>query len=152
MQSAICLLRGSFPNVAQGCWNILVPDHPRYRFDLCNQLVEIVDGDIGVNELRFPLNPGAQDIAAVIDKVKSSDADCILLGFRGSVHAGQIELAKKLSRELCARGHQLYCIEADVPSGLVQTAELKNVMATLDPSDAAMAALAVVLLSKQRVL
>jgi beta-N-acetylhexosaminidase len=141
MQSAISLLRGTLPDVSHGRWNTLVPDHPRYKFDLYRQLGKQFSELQNITEQRFPLDPSAEDISAVINKVKEENADCILLGFRGSVYTGQIKLAKELNRELSACGQQLYCIETDAPSGLALSTELKNVVATFDPSDAAMEAL-----------
>jgi hypothetical protein len=141
MQSAVSVLRGSVPDVRQGRWNILVPDHPRYRLDLCQQLK-----DLDIVELRYPLNPAAADITAVMDEVK--DADCIMLGFRTSVYPGQIELASKLNDRATISKCGLWYIETDLTSVLTYIPNLENVIATFDPSDFAMKSLAEFLLHK----
>jgi hypothetical protein len=144
MQSAISLLRGTLPNLAQGHWNILVPDHPRYKLGLYGQLASA--GFKNCAELRFPLDPPAEDRLVVIDKVKERSANCIILGFRSSIYTGQIELAKEVNQILADQGSPLYVVEVDAPSELMQSTEFKNVIATFDPSDAAIAALSRLLL------
>jgi beta-N-acetylhexosaminidase len=137
--AAICTIRGQVPHLvgALDNWIIVAPDHPRYSL----KLAEFVAAKTGAKIVtkRFPLDPGAEEVEELANDALGKN--CILLTFRALLNPGQLRLAEGLA-QVCS---ERTVIAVDVPYELAHMPAWSNALATFDPSDLAMEALATVL-------
>jgi beta-N-acetylhexosaminidase len=149
---AITILKGVVPTIDSGEWLVIKPNHARYPLKLAahlNRRVEELNRLTGIEKpnLRFvehgyTLYPSDEE-AEQISK-DCAERNCIFLTFRSLVNQGQFRLAELIHEN--AREHlQVAC---DVPYDLIGLTEWENCLATYDPSDLAMRALAEVLLGQ----
>lgn len=138
-QKAICQLRGSMPNLADGNWTIVAPNHPRYKIDLASF---INAAGLTVNQIRYDLNPTAGDCERIKDRV--SGQNCIYLTYRTAINEGQILLGQLL-KNVC---HKTLAIAVDAPFDANHLPHWDNYIATFDPSDLAIEALSGILSSQ----
>lgn len=136
---AIELIRGeSVPDLREGGhWAVVVADHPRYRLNLVAHLKKLLrQRSLKIVEHRVPVDPSASDIAAAVEATGKSH--CILLTYKALRNSGQI----KLGEELAKNALSTTVVACDVPEDLQAFSAWENAIATYDPSDMAMEALA----------
>lgn len=149
---AITILKGIVPTIDSGEWLVIKPNHARYPLKLAMYLNKRVgelnrSGEAEKTNLRFvehgyTLYPSDEE-AEQISK-DCAERNCIFLTFRSLVNQGQFKLAELINEN--AREHlQVAC---DLPYDLIGLTEWENCLATYDPSDLAMRALAEVLLGQ----
>lgn len=136
---AITLVRGeSVADLREGGeWIVIVPDHPRYRLNLVDELRKLVsERGLTIQEHRVPMDPGEADIEKAAGLF--GRANCILLTYKALRNPGQIELGHVVARKALTTT----VVATDVPEDLDELPEWDNAIATYDPSDMAMEALA----------
>lgn len=139
---AICQLRGAIPDLKEGNWTIVTPEHPRYPLDLQNALRQVCpETAAGVKQIRYSLNPDIAECEALKNKITE---DCILITFRAAIFPGQHHLAQTLKGS-CKK---MLAVAADAPFD-ANYVSWPNYIATFDPSNLAIEALAHILKSKQ---
>ncbi len=139
--AAISVLRGSLPDLCSGRWIVLAPEHPRYRLDLSRHLIALNPG-ADIVDRRYPLDP---DEYATHQIARGCSGNNVLyLTFRALRNHGQVDLAMTLS----AACSSAVAVVTDVPYDLIGLHGWQNCIATFDPSDLAMEALAYVLSGK----
>ncbi len=145
---SVSILRGSAPRLA-GEWVVLAPDHGRYRLNLAGELSRLLSrpgalDNVRITNKRYPLNPSPAECRALADFCQ--DKAVIYLTFRLLAHEGQAELG----RLLCETSHERVTVACDVPYDLIGLPAWHNCMATHDPSDLAMEALAILLVNNRQ--
>lgn len=135
-QLAISQLRGGVPNLAEGNWIVVSPSHPRYKLDLAGF---INSSDIKVSQIRYSLNPTLEECQTIQSQV--SGHNCIFLTFRTAIYQEQVLLANILQNEC----HKTLAVATDAPFDANYLPRWENYLATFDPSDLAMEALADIL-------
>ena len=141
--AAITAVRGGSIKLtaADGEWLVIAPDHGRYRLGLYEQLKTNPDGKaLALAERRYSLNPEQPEIDELL--AAAAGKNCLFLTFRALLNEGQLELAERLS----AVSKKRVAVATDVPYELTLMHKWETSLATLDPSDLAMEALACVLL------
>ncbi len=137
--AAIAVLRGNLPNIQahSGDWVIVVPEHPRFAIDLHCQLTRRLSCWTGsLSQKRYPLDPRKETTSEIA--AFCAGKHCLFLTYRALINRGQLELGQTLSRN--AKSGTL--IALDAPFELGSMLEWENAVATFDPSDQAVAALA----------
>ncbi len=142
--SSICVLRGAAPVISEGKWLLLVPEHPRYCLPLPAALGQAVEklGLVGKVELlikRYPLDPTDDECATIA--AEAGQNNCLFLTFRTLNNPGQSRLGAALAQS----DKERVTVACDVPYDLIGLAAWDNCLATFDPSDLSMEALANVL-------
>ncbi len=132
----ISILRGRIPELKGGKWTILVPDHPRYSLDLHKHMVETfgVEGDFTLR--RYPLETNFADATAIAEELKGKNV--IFVTFRALHFEEQFRLAQMVA-DSCA---EKVAVCSDTPFDLHGLPDWPNIVATHDPSDQAMKAMA----------
>jgi beta-N-acetylhexosaminidase len=136
---AIALIRGqSVPDLREGgAWTVVVPDHPRYRLDFVAHLTKLIrQRALKIVEHRVPVDPKKSDIVRAVQALGHSH--CILLTYKALRNPGQIDLGHALAKKALSTT----VVACDVPEDLEALPEWENAIATYDPSDMAMEALA----------
>lgn len=137
--SAIALLRGSIlPDLLSGTWTVLAPDHPTYALNLAKHLTGLAPS-ARIVERRYPVNPAEEEIRAIATALAGKSV--VFLTFRALRNHGQLDLATALF-SVCERK---LAVAADVPHDLIGLPGWDTCLASFDPSDLAMEALARVL-------
>ncbi len=131
-QQAISQLRGNLPNLTEGNWIIVSPDHPRYDLDLASFINR---SSLKVSEIRYSLNPTLEECQTIQKQV--SGHNCIFLTFRTAIYQEQILLANLLKSEC----HRTLAVATDAPFDANYLPHWENYLATFDPSSLAMEAL-----------
>lgn len=130
---------------------LVAPDHPRYGLPLGAELSRLTGRKI--EEIRYQLNCDPQQIAQIMKQAQ--DRPVLLLTFRAYINSGQGALIKALSQRVQLnanenRNLQLIHVACDTPydANLLESskasAEVVS-LASFDPSDQAMAAMARIL-------
>ena len=150
---AISLLRGKLPEVTSGNWLVLIPSHARYPMRLVNHLRDCMkmikyakkDKDLSLQftEVRFSINPSEDEIKQVV--AECVERNCIFLSYRALSNQGQLLLGARIAEN--AREKLAVC--CDMPYDLLGLPGFENVLATFDPSEQAMQALAMSLLGDE---
>jgi len=133
----ISILRGHIPELAGSKWTVLVPDHPRYSLDLHKHILETLGVDESVIAVRrYPLQPSFNEATAITEEMKGQNV--VFVTFRALHFEEQFRLAQMvadITREKVA-------VCTDTPFDLHGLPDWPNVLATHDPSDQAMKAMA----------
>jgi beta-N-acetylhexosaminidase len=145
---AITLLRGELPTGFDGDWVVVAPDHPRYRIDLAARLKEWFgrtehNKEATVRSERYSLNPSSEECKRIADSC--ADRNCIFVTYRSLLHEGQ----QRLSKLLAQRAHPRLSVSVDTPYDFLVMPDWQNCLATYDPSDLSMEALAIVISEKK---
>jgi beta-N-acetylhexosaminidase len=162
---AICVVRGKFEKqyveAIKSAQTIIIvaPAHPRYPMDLAGALRLALVDQSEIIEIRYPLNPGKMAIdeltagaahlrrtfnKRVPAKNKNANILTIFLSYRSAINSGQDFFSQRLAEVLTPAIH----VATDSPYDSAYLSGLSPYMlslATLDPSDQAMFALADVL-------
>jgi beta-N-acetylhexosaminidase len=145
---AISQLKGAVPDINSGNWLVIAPSHGRYPMKLAQHLRDCLkqgkfakkDFDLQFTEIRYPLNPSSSQIQEIA--VQCAERNCIYLTYRTLSNDGQKELGKALAEN----AREIVAVATDVPYDVLALPEIENCLATFDPSEQAMSALARVLL------
>jgi beta-N-acetylhexosaminidase len=149
-KQAICTLRGSIPEITDGEWILVVPRHPRYPMNLLAALSELSakkktgapkgTAKLQFKELRYSLNPTEAEIEELGRQCRNRNV--ILLTYRTLLNEFQGQLGGLIGRE----SRSCIAVATDVPFDFHQLPELSNFIASFDPSEQAMYAIASALL------
>ncbi len=152
---AISLLRGKLPEITSGNWLVLVPSHARYPMRLVAHLRECLkrnkyarkDKDLNLQftEIRFSLDPTEDEIKQIVGECV--ERNCIFLSYRALSNQRQLLLGARIAEN--AREKLAICCE--LPYDSLGLHEFKNILATFDPSEQAMQAMAMTLLSDEEI-
>lgn len=137
-KSSIAQIKGSLPELTENTV-VLMPEHHRYSLDLAGYLQKHFPS---IEAMRYSLKPSSTECQSI--KAKVEGKNCILLSFRSHNNLEQAELGKAVRQ--AARQATLVC--TDVPYDILLFSEFENVLATFDPSDLAMEALAEIIAKK----
>lgn len=140
-QSAVSQLRGNIPNLEDGNWIIVAPNHPRYALNLKNYLD---NSKISVDQIRYSLNPTLEECQSIQSQVNGQN--CIFLTFRTAIYQEQVLLGNLLKSEC----NKTLAVATDAPFDANYLPNWENYLATFDPSDLAMEALASILTLKTK--
>ena len=146
---AVCQLQGTKPDINSGNWIVLIPAHHRYPMRLAQHLQDCLkqgkfakkDFDLKFTEIRYPINLNALEAQEIA--IQCAERNCIFLTYRTLSNLGQIDLAERISES----AREIVTISSDIPYDILGLKTLTNCLATFDPSEQAMQALARVLLS-----
>lgn len=151
---SLCLLRGSVPDISSGNWLVLVPSHARYPMKLVSHLRECLKRNkyakkdkylnLQFTELRYSVDPSDDEVKQIVSECV--ERNCVFLSYRALSNQGQLLLGARVSEN--ARERLAVC--CDVPFDLLGLPGFENVVATFDPSEQAMQALAMVLLGSEQ--
>jgi len=144
---AITATRGSAHQLTSGPWKVIVPNHPRYSLDLARHLNGYLNArlEAPVEEIRYSLEPSfeeAQEIAR-----SCQDYNCLFVTFRCLINREQMRVGQMVA-DAC-KGKKI-AITTDTPFDLDGLPDWPTVIASFDPSDQAMMALASVLSGELR--
>lgn len=144
---AITAARGSAHQLTSGPWKVIVPNHPRYSLDLARHLNGYLNErlEAPVEEIRYSLEPSfeeAQEIAR-----SCQDYNCLFVTFRCLINREQMRVGQMVA-DAC-KGKKI-AITTDTPFDLDGLPDWPTVIASFDPSDQAMMALARVLSGELR--
>lgn len=143
--AGVCQLQGGLPEKLNGKWVVVVPDHPRYPLNLTTYLNEkfakaISSGAVSFQEQRYALNPDTEEIEAI--GKKWLNYNCLYVTYRTLLNKGQVPLSQVLALSC----DKLITVSCDVPYDfLALDVPWYDCLASLDPSELAMAALAEIL-------
>ncbi len=143
--SGIALLRGQVPKISSGEWVVVAPQHSRYPLKLVdhlNQQTAAIKDKLRFIDLRYSVDPSVEE-SEEIGK-DCAERNCILLTFRAVLNQSQYQLA----RIIHANAREMVHVASDAPFDLVGLTDWQNCLATFDPSELAMKALARVLLGQ----
>ncbi len=141
----IAIVRGRIPEISGSNWTLLVPDHPRYTFPIHRYLCEAVGVpvDDGILMLkRYSVQPTFEESREIARQVEGKN--CILLTFRALYHDDQLRLAQMVA-DVCL---EKLAVSTDSPFDVLAMPDWPNVIATHDPSNQAMRALAQALVTR----
>ena len=146
---AIAQLKGSVPDINSGNWLVIAPRHPRYPMTLAQNMRDCLkqgkfakkDFDLQFTDIRYSIKPTAGEVQEIA--IQAAERNCIYLTYRTLTNEGQIELGKALAEN----AREIVAVATDVPYDVTALTEIDNCLATFDPSEQAMTALARVLLS-----
>ena len=147
---AISALRGTVPEVSSGNWLVLVPNHARYSMRLVQHLRDCLKKNkfarkdkylnLQFTEIRYSVDPSPEEAKEIASEC--AERNCVFLTYRSLSNQGQILLGALVAEN--ARETVAVC--TDVPFDLLGLPRFENCLATFDPSDQAMQALAIVIL------
>jgi beta-N-acetylhexosaminidase len=147
---AVSALRGTVPEVSSGNWLVLVPNHARYSMKLAQHLRDCLKKNkfakkdkylnLQFTEIRYSVDPSPEEAKQIASEC--AERNCIFLTYRSLSNQGQILLGALVAEN--ARETVAVC--TDVPFDLLGLPRFENCLATFDPSDQAMQALAIVIL------
>lgn len=147
----VAIVRGRIPELLEGEWIVVAPKQPRYALDLHKYLVEqdvlLSEGDTSSGASsrfhleRYELEPSYEDIVAIAERCRGKNV--VFLTFRCLVHENQMKLGQMIADQ--CKGKLAIC--TDTPFDTAGLPDWPNVVASHDPSDQAMKALAQVLFS-----
>lgn len=143
--SAITVLRGEIPPIHSGNWVVLVPNHARYPMKLVDHLNAIAKErftSLEFTEIRYSVDPSPDEAKTL--QSQCSERNCIFLTYRALINQGQLHLGSLISFD----AREKVQVAVDVPFDCVGLSAWENAIATYDPSDLAMRALAKVLLGE----
>jgi beta-N-acetylhexosaminidase len=143
--SAITVLRGEIPPINSGNWVVLVPNHSRYPMQLVEHLNAIARErftSLEFTEIRYSIDPSQEESQTL--QSQCSERNCIFLTYRALINQGQLHLGSLISFD----AREKVQVAVDVPFDCMGLSAWENAIATYDPSDLAMRALAKVLLGE----
>lgn len=133
----IAILRGRIPELVGQKWTVLAPEHPRYSLDLHKHLLETLGVDENVIALkRYSLQPTFADATEISEQLKGQNV--IFVTFRALHFEEQFRLGQMLA-DVCL---ERVAVCSDTPFDLHGLPDWPNILATHDPSDQAMKAMA----------
>ncbi len=148
----IAALRGGVPDISGQKWTVLCPEHPRYSLPFFDHLkaafADSARSGKGATELilkRYPLEPTFEDAVAISESLKGENV--ILLTFRSLIYEDQLRLGQMVADQSAEK----IAVCTDTPVDFAGLPDWPNVLATHDPSDQAMRALAEIFLSRNPV-
>ncbi len=147
---ALSILRGFVPEVSSGNWIVLVPNHARYPMKLVRHLEQCLKKskyakkdkslNLQFTEIRYSIDPSLEEAKEIASDC--IERNCIFLTYRSLNNQGQIFLGSLVAEN--AREKIAVC--TDMPFDLLGLPRFDNCLATFDPSEQAMQALAIILL------
>lgn len=148
----VAVVRGRIPQILEGEWTVVAPKQPRYALDLHKFLVEQeqlqCSGDTisgaGASRFhleRYELEPSYEEAHAISERCRGKNV--VFLSFRCLVHDDQMRLGQMIADQ--CKGKIAVC--TDTPFDTAGLPDWPNVIASHDPSEQAMQALAAVLFS-----
>ncbi len=150
---AISLLRGKLPEISSGNWLVLIPNHARYPMKLIQHLRELLKKNkyakkdkylnLQFTEIRYSVDPSDEEVKQIA--IECVERNCIFLSYRALSNQGQLLLGARIGEN--AREKLAVC--CDVPYDLLGLPGFDNAIATFDPSEQAMQALAMMLLGDE---
>jgi beta-N-acetylhexosaminidase len=143
--AAVTVLRGEIPPINSGNWVVIVPNHARYPMKLVEHLAAIAKerfNALDFSEIRYSIDPSAEE--AKIIQSQCSERNCIFLTYRALTNQGQLHLGSLIAFD----AREKVQVAVDVPFDCVGLSAWENALATYDPSDLAMRALAKILLGE----
>ncbi len=143
--NAVTVLRGEIPQINSGNWVVLVPNHARYPMKVVEYLNEIAKErftSLEFTEIRYSVDPSPDESKTL--QSQCSERNCIFLTYRALTNQGQLNLGSLISFD----AREKVQVSVDVPFDCVGLSSWENAVATYDPSDLAMRALAKVLLGE----
>ena len=150
---AISLLRGKLPEITSGNWLVIVPTHARYPMKLVQHLGDLLKKNkyakkdkylnLQFTEVRYSVDPSEDEVKQIV--TECVERNCIFLSYRSLTNQGQLLLGSRIGEN--AREKLAVC--SDVPYDLLGLPGFDNVIATFDPSEQAMQALAMMLLGDE---
>lgn len=114
-------------------WLVLTPEHERYPLDVVSELNKL--GCSGYSKIKYNLNPDQAEIDKLAKECQGKNV--VLMTFRAQINAGQVELAKAVSKTAEIK----FAVICDTPFDLELLPDWPLVVATYDPSNLAMQAL-----------
>lgn len=143
-KKAITVLSGKIPEEFHGEWVIVEPDHPRYKIDLAARLKETFGREGRFKEAtfscqRYNVNPDPDEVDKIGSQVEGKN--CIYVTYRALLNSRQQMLGMVLAHKAIPR----LTVAVDTPYDSAQMIGWKNCLATYDPSDLAIEALALIL-------
>jgi beta-N-acetylhexosaminidase len=135
----IAVLRGQIPELKGEKWTVLAPEHPRYTLDLYKYLIEsleLQDKPEALELKRFPLEPSFEEAKAIAEEMTGKN--CIFLAFRALHFEDQLRLGQMVADTCLSK----VAVCVDTPFDVHGLPDWPNILATHDPSDQAMKALA----------
>lgn len=138
----IATVRGGIPEMKGQKWTLLVPDHPRYSMNLHEYLAASLEQTESPELLelrRYPLSPSFEEASAIAAELKGKNV--LYLTFRALHFEDQLRLGQ-LVADTC---QDKLAVSVDTPFDAHGLPDWPNIIATHDPSDQAMKALAQVL-------
>lgn len=143
------LLKGDCPEIKDKQWTVLVPDHSRYSLDLVKHLQSASGSKYGeplkLEEIRYPVNPNFEESQSI--SKKCTGKNCIYVTFRCLLNEGQLQLGQMVADE-CVKSEKI-AIVSDTPFDFDGLPDWPSIIATYDPSDRAIEALAECLVDSQ---
>ncbi|CAN5611387.1 beta-N-acetylhexosaminidase [soil metagenome] len=142
---AVTVLRGEVPCIHSGNWVVLVPNHARYPMNLVEHLNAIAKDRftaLEFSEIRYSIDPSPEESKAL--QAQCSERNCIFLTYRALTNQGQLHLGSEIALD----AREKVQVAVDVPFDCVGLPAWDNAVATYDPSDLAMRALAKILLGE----
>jgi len=153
---AISLLRGKVPDISSGNWVVLVPNHQRYPMKVVAHLLECLKRNkyakkdkylnLQFTEIRYQVDPSDAEVKQIVSECV--ERNCLFLSYRALSNQGQLLLGACIAEN--AREKLAVC--CDLPYDLLGLPGFENILATFDPSEQAMQALAMVLLAGEPIL
>lgn len=147
-KQALSVLKADFSSSLeiQNCasqieWQVLVPQHPRYPLNLVDELH--ASGCTSYSEIRYSLDPQTEEINELAGRCQGKNV--VLLTFRAQNNKGQIDLAKAVAQKADIK----LAVMCDTPFDLDVLPDWPCVVATYDPSDQSIKALAQFIKSKE---
>ncbi|MEZ4488051.1 MAG: glycoside hydrolase family 3 N-terminal domain-containing protein [Cyanobacteriota/Melainabacteria group bacterium] len=134
-------LKGSASIEEGSSWFVVAPDHSRYGLNLASHLKKYADARYGdtapvFEEVRYDMSAEFEKNKKLVEGLRGKN--CIFLTFRCLINESQMQLGQMLADE-CA-GKIAVC--TDTPFDYNGLPDWPCVIATLDPSDRAIEALA----------
>ncbi len=140
--NSICLLRGKLPALPSGTLHLVAPNHPRYPLKLAEELKQSMEkcgSPVQIIEHRYTLDPPTKECQSLAEAC--SGKVCLYLTFKPAINKGQIDLGRMLAKSAIP----FLTVAVDTPFDCKDLPDWPNCLATLDPSDLAMEALAIML-------
>lgn len=143
--NAVTVLRGDLPYIHSGNWVVVVPNHARYPMNVVEHLNAIAKDRFNAlefSEIRYSVDPSPEE--AKLLQAQCSERNCIFLTYRALTNQGQLHLGSLVAFDAREKVH----VAVDVPFDCMGLPAWENSVATYDPSDLAMRALAKILLGE----
>lgn len=143
--AAVTVLRGEIPPINSGNWVVVVPNHARYPLNLVEHLNAIAKdrfNSLEFSEVRYSVDPSPEESKLL--QAQCSERNCIFLTYRALTNQGQLHLGALIAFD----AREKVQVAVDVPFDCVGLPAWDNAVATYDPSDLAMRALAKILLGE----
>jgi len=135
----IAIVRGGIPELQGQKWTLLIPEHPRYSMNL-HEYLNAALGQVDKPDLlelrRYPLEPNFEEASLIAEELTGKNV--VYLTFRALHFEDQLRLGQMVA-DVC---QEKVAVCVDTPFDVHGLPDWPNVVATHDPSDQAMKALA----------